>query len=120
MKKAEKGRTSVTEGIPAALPSLALAAKLQRKAEASGWRCPAWPTRPPGWRRAAADARPGGRPPGADDVADGEGGARAARPRRSGSCCSPWSDWPARSGSTPRRRCCPRSGAFRAEVEASG
>lgn len=33
LKKAEKGRASVTEGIPAALPALALAAKLQRKAE---------------------------------------------------------------------------------------
>jgi tetrapyrrole methylase family protein/MazG family protein len=31
-KLAEKGRTSVTEGIPAALPALALAAKLLRKA----------------------------------------------------------------------------------------
>jgi tetrapyrrole methylase family protein/MazG family protein len=33
LKKAEKGRASVTEGIPEALPALALAAKLQRKAE---------------------------------------------------------------------------------------
>ena len=33
LKKAEKGRASVTEGIPDALPALALAAKLQRKAE---------------------------------------------------------------------------------------
>jgi tetrapyrrole methylase family protein / MazG family protein len=33
LKKAEKGRASVTEGIPAALPALALAAKLQRKAD---------------------------------------------------------------------------------------
>ncbi|HXX91121.1 MAG TPA: MazG family protein [Acidimicrobiales bacterium] len=36
LKKAEKGRTSVTEGIPSALPALALAAKLQRKAESVG------------------------------------------------------------------------------------
>ncbi len=35
-KLTEKGRTSVTEGIPAALPALALAAKLQRKALAVG------------------------------------------------------------------------------------
>lgn len=35
IKKQEKGRESVTDGIPAALPALALAAKLQRKA-ASG------------------------------------------------------------------------------------
>jgi tetrapyrrole methylase family protein/MazG family protein len=33
LKKAEKGRTSVTDGIPSAMPALALAAKLQRKAE---------------------------------------------------------------------------------------
>ncbi|MDE3086641.1 MAG: MazG family protein [Acidobacteriota bacterium] len=33
LKKTEKGRASVTEGIPDALPALALAAKLQRKAE---------------------------------------------------------------------------------------
>jgi tetrapyrrole methylase family protein / MazG family protein len=32
IKKAEKGRQSVTDGIPAALPALALAAKLARKA----------------------------------------------------------------------------------------
>jgi len=36
LKKAEKGRASVTDGIPAALPALALVAKLQRKAEALG------------------------------------------------------------------------------------
>lgn len=35
IKKAEKGRTSVTDGIPAALPALALAAKLQRKASSA-------------------------------------------------------------------------------------
>ncbi|HLW45682.1 MAG TPA: MazG family protein [Acidimicrobiales bacterium] len=34
IKKREKGRASVTDGIPAALPSLALAAKLQRKSHA--------------------------------------------------------------------------------------
>ncbi len=36
LKMVEKNRISVTEGIPAALPSLALAAKLQRKALAVG------------------------------------------------------------------------------------
>lgn len=34
IKKKEKGRSSVTDGIPAALPALALAAKLQRKSAA--------------------------------------------------------------------------------------
>jgi len=33
LKKAEKGRSSITEGIPEALPALALVAKLQRKAQ---------------------------------------------------------------------------------------
>jgi tetrapyrrole methylase family protein/MazG family protein len=36
LKKAEKGRTSVTDGIPLALPALVLAGKLQRKAAALG------------------------------------------------------------------------------------
>jgi tetrapyrrole methylase family protein/MazG family protein len=36
LKKQEKGRVSVTEGIPESLPALALAAKLQRKAAALG------------------------------------------------------------------------------------
>jgi uncharacterized protein YabN with tetrapyrrole methylase and pyrophosphatase domain len=36
IKKAEKSRTSVTDGIPNALPALALAAKLLRKASAVG------------------------------------------------------------------------------------
>ena len=36
IKQAEKGRGSVTEGIPAAMPALALAAKLQRKATGVG------------------------------------------------------------------------------------
>ena len=36
LKKAEKGRARITEGIPAALPALALAAKLQRKAQSIG------------------------------------------------------------------------------------
>ncbi len=35
-KRDELGRTSVTDGIPGALPALALAAKLQRKAESVG------------------------------------------------------------------------------------
>jgi tetrapyrrole methylase family protein / MazG family protein len=36
IKAAEKGRTSVTDGIPTALPALVLAAKIQRKARALG------------------------------------------------------------------------------------
>lgn len=53
IKKVEKGRQSVTDGIPSALPALALAAKLARKAES----VPGM-TRPDdvALRRAAADA----------------------------------------------------------------
>ena len=40
LKRAEKGRSSVTDGIPAALPALALAAKLQRKAESLSFALP--------------------------------------------------------------------------------
>jgi len=49
-KLAEKGRASVTEGIPAAMPALALAAKLQRKALAVGIDLPdRGPRQAPSW-----------------------------------------------------------------------
>src|SRR5664280_437786 len=81
LKKAEKGRTSVTEGIPAALPALALVAKLQRKALAIGMVVPtvaeeairvaqgvsALAGADDGTGPDAAGARPGG-------ITDGEGG----------------------------------------------
>ena len=79
LKKAEKGRSSVTEGIPAALPALALAAKLQRKAAGrrhgparrgrrGGPGGRAVPASRSGSERADAGDRSGRR------VADGEGG----------------------------------------------
>ena len=40
LKKAEKNRATITEGIPAAMPALALMAKLQRKGEALGMELP--------------------------------------------------------------------------------
>jgi tetrapyrrole methylase family protein/MazG family protein len=40
LKKAEKNRASITEGIPAAMPALALSAKLQRKGLAVGMGLP--------------------------------------------------------------------------------
>jgi tetrapyrrole methylase family protein/MazG family protein len=40
LKKAEKNRASITEGIPAAMPALALTAKLQRKGLAVGMQFP--------------------------------------------------------------------------------
>jgi tetrapyrrole methylase family protein / MazG family protein len=51
LKKVEKGRSSVTEGIPSALPALALAAKLQRKAGSVGLELPDLESR----RREVAD-----------------------------------------------------------------
>ncbi len=60
-KLAEKKRTSVTEGIPAAMPALALTAKLQRKALAVGMTLPS-----------LAD----------EAVTGGRGGCRVGRARR--------------------------------------
>jgi tetrapyrrole methylase family protein/MazG family protein len=72
-KLVEKGRTSVTEGIPAALPALALAAKLQRKALAVGMVLPDVGDEAVRLADGLADlgspARPVGR------VSDGEGGS---------------------------------------------
>ena len=119
IKKAEKGRSSVTEGIPAALPALALAAKLQRKARPSGWSFPRWPTRRSGWptarpgercRADGADAAPAGWPTAkgarrapADEVGDllFAAGRRGPAPRgrpRDGPA------WPARPAFRPRSR----------------
>ena len=74
IKKVEKGRSSVTEGIPAALPALALAAKLQRKAAAIGMVLPDLADEA---ERLADEVARLGALGGADGVADGEGGARA-------------------------------------------
>jgi uncharacterized protein YabN with tetrapyrrole methylase and pyrophosphatase domain len=65
MKKAEKGRSSVMDGIPAALPALLFAAKVQKKAAAEGV----------DWRALLAD---GGADPsaGGEDDPGGDVGAR--------------------------------------------
>lgn len=42
LKKAEKGRTSVTDGVPLGQPALSLAAKLQRRAERLGAPVPSY------------------------------------------------------------------------------
>jgi tetrapyrrole methylase family protein/MazG family protein len=70
-KLTEKNRTSVTEGIPAALPSLALTAKLQRKALAVGMVLPSVADEAVAVAERVAGLSPTGSPPG---VADGEGG----------------------------------------------
>ena len=126
LKKSEKNRSSVTEGIPAALPALSLAAKLQRKAEAVGMVLP-------GLADEAARVADGVADLGADDAHAGSDGqdlereesstARADGPptrRSSATCSSHWStcreDWE----SIRRRRFGPRAASFRASVEEQG
>ncbi len=119
LKKAEKGRVSVTEGIPASLPSLALAAKLQRKAAAIGMVLPGLAdeaARVAGAAAALAEARGRGVD---DDVADGEGGARA-RAEAVGELLFAAVGLSRALGVDPETALLSRSGAFRAEVEARG
>ncbi len=101
----EKGRTSVTEGIPGALPALALAAKLQRKAESVGLELPGLAERR---RQLAAGAE--GLAPGDDPVALGEA---------VGELLFAAADVARRLGVDPESALRGRAGRFRAEVEAS-
>jgi len=120
IKKAEKGRASVTEGIPAALPSLALAAKLQRKAVAIGMVLPnvaAEASRVADGVVALAGADR------SDDqtalVADGEGGARA-RAEAVGDLLFSLVGVSRAVGVDPETALLARAAAFRAEVEQEG
>ena len=116
IKKVEKGRSSVTEGIPAALPALALAAKLQRKAAAIGMVLPGLAAEADrvaaGVSRLAAEG---------DDVsvADGEGGARA-RAEDVGDLLFATVAVARALGVDPETALLSRSVAFRSEVEARG
>ncbi|MGH9098303.1 MAG: MazG nucleotide pyrophosphohydrolase domain-containing protein [Acidimicrobiales bacterium] len=74
LKKAEKNRTSITEGIPAAMPALALMAKLQRKGVALGMELPG--RRDEAGRLAETAARLA-EPAGADEDADDADGTSA-------------------------------------------
>ncbi len=119
IKKAEKGRASVTEGIPAALPSLALAAKLQRKAVAIGMVLPnvaAEAARVADGVVALAGADRTG-----DQtlVADGEGGARA-RADAVGDLLFSLVGLSRAVGVDPETALLTRAAAFRAEVEQQG
>lgn len=67
IKKSEKGRTSVTEGIPAALPALMLATKLARKARSVGLEPDDATTEETGAALAALSRRAAGADPGPDD-----------------------------------------------------
>jgi tetrapyrrole methylase family protein/MazG family protein len=116
IKKVEKGRSSVTEGIPAALPALALAAKLQRKAAAIGMVLP-------GLADEAARVADGvDRLAAAGDdasVADGEGGAHV-RTEDVGDLLFAAVAVARALGVDPETALLSRSAAFRAEVEARG
>ena len=120
-KLVEKGRTSVTQGIPVALPSLALAAKLQRKAAAIGMVLPGLADEAGRVADAAAalgrsdDAGAGS----SDDVADGEGGARV-RAEAMGELLFAAVGLSRALGVDPETALLSRAGAFRAEVEARG
>jgi len=120
-KLAEKGRTSVTQGIPAALPALALAAKLQRKATAIGMVLPGLADEARRVAEAAAelglaDVAPAGT---ADGVADGAGGARV-RAEAVGELLFAAVGLARALGVDPETALLSRSGTFRAEVEARG
>jgi tetrapyrrole methylase family protein/MazG family protein len=118
LKKTEKGRTSVTQGIPAALPSLALAAKLQRKAAAIGMVLPGLAAE----AAAVADqvVALGVDDPVADDpVADGEGGDRD-RAMAVGDLLFAVVGVSRALGVDPETALLARARVFRTEVEARG
>lgn len=109
LKKAEKGRTSVTEGIPAALPALALAAKLQRKAESLG--LAGAPRRPLAQSLAKMDALPADR--------SGETlGADAYEAEAVGEALFALADLARRAGVDPETALRAYAGRFRRELEA--
>ncbi len=115
-KLTEKDRTSVTEGIPEAMPALALAAKLQRKALTVGMVLPSLADEAV---RVATVARLEQAAPGSSTRHDGEGRGGREETAESATCCSRWWMWRVPSGSIRR----PRSGpgaAFRQSVEARG
>ena len=117
IKKAEKGRTSVTEGIPAALPSLALAAKLQRKAVAIGMVLPGLAEDAVRVAESVdalshADLE-------SDRLADGEGGARD-RAEAVGDVLFAAVGVARALGVDPETALLARARAFRSEVEARG
>ena len=118
IKKAEKGRTSVTEGIPAALPALALAAKLQRKATAIGMVLPGLADEAVRVAERVAKLADEARDS-ADTVADGSGGARQ-RSDDVGQLLFAAVGVARALGVDPETALLARAAGFRSEVEAQG
>jgi tetrapyrrole methylase family protein/MazG family protein len=79
IKKSEKGRRSVTEGIPASLPALMLTTKLARKARAVGLEPDAASAGQAAQELAALTARAEETDPQADDPLSGDGGELQAQ-----------------------------------------
>jgi tetrapyrrole methylase family protein / MazG family protein len=79
IKKSEKGRTSVTEGIPASLPALMLTTKLARKARAVGLEPDDDGDRQAVQTLVALTRQADGTDPQADDPLSGDGGDLQAR-----------------------------------------
>jgi tetrapyrrole methylase family protein/MazG family protein len=125
LKKVEKQRSSITEGIPAALPALALAAKLQRKALAVGMVLP--PVADEAVRVAAGVAGLSRAPMGPDTdagpaaprVTDGEGG-RADHAAEIGDLLFSLCSVARVLGVDPETALRARAARFRSEVESRG
>ena len=115
-KLTEKGRTSVTEGIPAALPALALAAKLQRKALAVGM---VLPTVADEATQLAARVGQLSMVESGLPVTDGEGGG-AAGAEAIGDLLFSLTNVSRLLGVDPETALRARAGAFRSEVESLG
>ena len=96
-KLAEKKRTSVTEGIPGAMPALALTAKLQRKALAVGMTLPSLADEA---EKVVGQVAALGTTEAPGDGGEISGGRLTRLWAR---CCSSWCRWPAPSASTRRR-----------------
>jgi tetrapyrrole methylase family protein / MazG family protein len=118
IKKAEKNRSSVTEGIPAALPSLALAAKLQRKALAVGMVLPSVADEAVRVADGVAGLSGGDVDP-THRVTDGEGG-RSDQAAEVGELLFSLCNVARALGIDPETALRARAGRFRSSVEARG
>ena len=117
IKKSEKGRSSVTEGIPASLPALMLTTKLARKARAVGLEPDGANAEQAAQELAALSTAGGGdRPAGGRPVVRRQWGA----PRGNwASCSSSWRTWPSGSVSMRNRRYATRALSLRADILAA-